>query len=127
MTDTTTDSILFALYCLCRDNKHVDATELALAASVSPTLAAQTLVQLERAGLVDASRARLTMLGLARACQLQASGQGGPRVSLGQSRPRVQKTALPVAAKSQVPPAPKAPERTRVRMPEVVAYLQGHA
>ena len=130
MTDTTTDCILFALYCLCRDNRHVDATELALAASVTPTQAAAALVTLERTGLVDATRARLTMLGLARACRLEAGGQGGPRVSLGQSRPRARAAALPVAARSELPPEQepaRKPERAPAHTPSIELYLQGHA
>jgi hypothetical protein len=71
MTHDATESILVALFCLCRDTRPVDATTLGQFTGLTPTQAAQTLVALERSGLVDASRARLTMLGLARAAQLE--------------------------------------------------------
>ena len=78
MMHDTTDRILVALFCLCRDSRPIDASRLGQATGHSPTQAAEALVALEWAGWVDASRARLTMLGLARAAQLTArAGQGG--------------------------------------------------
>lgn len=77
MTPDATESILVALFCLCRDTARVDATTLAQLTGHTPTLAAQALIALERAGLVDATRARLTMLGLARAARLAAAQRGG--------------------------------------------------
>ena len=98
MNTATTDRILFALFCLSRDTRHIDASELALAAGVSPTLAAEGLVLLERAGLVDASRARLTMLGLARAAKLPGAGGGRQGVDLRHAKPRrTRSTALAAA------------------------------
>lgn len=98
MTKTTTDRILFALFCLSRDTQHIDATELARAARVSVTDAAKALLALEQAGLVDASRARLTMLGLARAVRLSDQGGGQPRVDLSHAQPRKLRKAAPLAA-----------------------------
>jgi hypothetical protein len=90
---------LYALFCLSRDTRHISASTLAAALSVTPTCAAAALVALERAGLVDASRARLTMLGLAQAVRL-GSAAGGPRLDLRAAvlaaRPPVR--PLPVAA-----------------------------
>jgi DNA-binding IclR family transcriptional regulator len=102
MTNPTTDSILYALFCLSRDTQHIDATELGRAVGVSTTEAARALVALEQAGLVDATRARLTMLGLARASALQAGGAGGPRkeVDLRHARPRKPAAQVPLAARS---------------------------
>jgi len=78
MTLDTTDRTLLALFRLSRDTGHIDAASLGQATGQTPTLAARSLVALERAGWVDASRARLTMLGLARAAQLSArSAEGG--------------------------------------------------
>jgi DNA-binding transcriptional ArsR family regulator len=113
MNQTTTDRILLALFCLSRDTSHIDATELARAARVSATQAAQALVALERAGLVDAGRARLTMLGLARAAKLAnaASGGGQPRVDLQHAKPRTLKIAAPLAAAAK--PAPRTPAAER--------------
>jgi hypothetical protein len=102
MNTATTDRILFALFCLSRDTQHIDASELARAAGISPTLAAQGLVVLERAGLVDASRARLTMLGLARAVKLSAAGGGRPGVDLRHAKPRRTRTAALAAAPEAV-------------------------
>lgn len=80
MSDPVDSLILYALFCLCRDNRHISAATLARAARTTPTRAAAALVSLERAGLVDASRVRLTMLGLARAAAAGAGvGGGGAR------------------------------------------------
>jgi DNA-binding IclR family transcriptional regulator len=98
MNQATTDRILFALFCLSRDTRHIDATEIAHAARVTPTVAAQALVVLERAGLVDASRARLTMLGLARAMKISAAGGGQQAVDLRHAKPRKVRVATPLAA-----------------------------
>jgi hypothetical protein len=77
MTLDTTDRTLLALFSLSRETLPIDAAALGAETGQSPTQAARALVALERAGFVDASRARLTMLGLARAAQLSArSGQG---------------------------------------------------
>jgi len=135
MTHTTTDSILYALFCLCRDTRHVDATELGLAAGVSPTCAASALVHLEHQGLVDATRARLTMLGLARASALGASGRGGPRIELRQARPRVAAAALPLAAQAELPPEHERPREQASRREPMnsslssrpMLFQQGHA
>jgi DNA-binding transcriptional ArsR family regulator len=97
MNQATTDRTLFALFCLSRDTRHIDATEIARAAGLSPTAAAEALVVLERAGLVDATRARLTMLGLARAAKLSGAGGGRPGVDLRHAKPRRARTA-PLAA-----------------------------
>jgi len=100
MTDPIEQQVLYALFCLSRDTRHVDATTLAAALSLTPTRAAAALLALEQAGLVDASRARLTMLGLARAVRLGPAA-GGPRVDLGaavaaaEPRPR----RVPLAAR----------------------------
>jgi DNA-binding IclR family transcriptional regulator len=81
MTDSAQHQVLYALFCLSRDTRHISATTLAAEVGLTPTLAARTLVALERAGLVDASRARLTLLGLATAVRLgpAASGTGAKR------------------------------------------------
>ena len=130
MTYPTTDRILYALFCLSRDTCHIDASELGIAAGVSAAEAAKALVTLERLGLVDASRERLTMLGLARASALSASGSGGPRVDLRRKKARVKANALPVAAQSVIPPAPE-PSREREapshQIEQEPTYAQGAA
>jgi DNA-binding transcriptional ArsR family regulator len=110
MNQATTDRILFALFCLSRDTRHIDASELARAAGVSPTSAAEALVVLERAGLVDASRARLTMLGLARAAKLSGAGGGRPSVDLRHAKPRRSQRPALAAAPLPEPDAPKSGE-----------------
>ncbi len=133
MTHPTTDRILYALFCLSRDTCHIDAGELGIAAGVSATEAAKALVTLEKLGLVDASRARLTMLGLARASALQASGSGGPRVDLRRKKAKVKASALPVAAQSVIPPAPEpagerqAPNRKHRDLEHEPSYAQDAA
>jgi hypothetical protein len=98
MNQATTDRTLFALFCLSRDTRHIDASEIALAAGLSTTVAAEALVVLERAGLVDATRARLTMLGLARAAKLSGAGGGRPGVDLRHAKPRRARTPALAAA-----------------------------
>ena len=92
--------VLHALFLMSRDTRHISAATLARAARVTPTRAAEALVALERAGLVDASRARLTLRGLAVAVQ-SGAGRGGLGAA---QRPAAQpdrkaQTALPWAAK----------------------------
>jgi hypothetical protein len=72
-------AILNALFTLCRDNRRICAASLGEHVGVTATRAASALCALERAGLCDASRARLTMLGLATAAR-QGSAQGGTLV-----------------------------------------------
>jgi hypothetical protein len=79
MTDSAQHQLLHALFCLSRDTRHISATTLAAEVGLTPTVAAQTLVALERAGLVDASRARLTLLGLATAVRLGPASSGEKR------------------------------------------------
>ncbi|HEX4351907.1 MAG TPA: hypothetical protein VHZ95_03315 [Polyangiales bacterium] len=106
MSDHTTDRILFALYCFSRDTRQIDATSLARSCAVTATEAARKLVELERLGLVDASRARLTMLGLARAVALGSRG-GAPSIDLSQAEPRLPPSAAGIAAQSDEPPKPE--------------------
>jgi hypothetical protein len=105
MTDHTTDRILYALFCFSRDTCAIDASALARSCGVSATRAADALVELERTGLVDASKARLTMLGLARAAALGKHGSGSPAVDLGHAKPRVPPRAAGLAAGSTRPAA----------------------
>jgi hypothetical protein len=103
--------VLIALFRLSRDTQHISARTLADEVSCTPTQTGAALVSLEQMGVVDATRARLTMKGLVLAAQLGA-GSGGPRVA----RPAVVKAAayvpeaLPVAALPSQPP-PRSPER----------------
>jgi hypothetical protein len=71
--------ILHALFALSRDTQHNSAATLADAVGTTPPRAAATLIALERAGLCDASRARLTMLGLATAARMGSARGGAPR------------------------------------------------
>ena len=99
--------VLYALYALCRENRRVSATSIGRAASVTPTEAARALVELERRGLVDASRARLTMTGLMAAVR-KGPAAGGPRIALRANTTTSQSPRadheLPVAALPSAPP-----------------------
>jgi hypothetical protein len=77
MIDLGQQQVLRALFCLSRDTRHISALTLAAATGLTPTRAAEALVALERDGLVDASRARLTMRGLVLASRIKGSGAGG--------------------------------------------------
>lgn len=98
MTDLEQQT-LYALFCLSRDSRHISASTLAAALSCTPTSAAAALVGLERAGLVDASRARLTMLGLATAVR-RGPAAGSPRLDLRRAPAAAvrREERLPVAA-----------------------------
>ncbi len=116
--DHKANAILLALFTLCRETRHISAATLAAAAHTTPTEAARALVALERAGLVDATRARLTMPGLAAAARLQASGTGGPALDL-EAAERVQRDTeraahqVPIAARG-VGPSASAPTRSEL-------------
>lgn len=88
MTDAIDNRILYAVYCLSRDTMAIDASSLGRVCHVTATEAAASLVKLEQAGLVDASRARLTMLGLAKAAGA-SSDLGGFGLDMSQARPAV--------------------------------------
>jgi hypothetical protein len=96
---------LYTLFCLSRDNQRTDAGDLAAVLASTPTRVAVALVALEAAGLVDASRARLTMLGLATALHRRPAALGGTGTGLSR-RPsavaappmRVPLAAKPIAA-----------------------------
>jgi hypothetical protein len=114
--------VLHALFCLSRDTQHISAATLGEAVSLTPTQTGAALVLLEQQGLVDASRARLTMKGLVMAMQV-GSASGGPRKSGRNAQARKIERALaeqpiterpgtdlPVAAlPSERPPQPTSP------------------
>lgn len=107
---------LYALFCLSRDTRHISATTLAAALGFTPTRTAAVLLELERANLVDATRARLTMAGLAAAARL-GSAAGGPRLDLAaaaKATPAPAPTKLPVAA---APAAASQPSKAYVAFP----------
>ena len=79
MADSLQRKLLHALFALSRDTRHISARTLADAVGTTPTRAAAGLIALERAGLCDASRARLTMVGLATAARMGSVRGGGPR------------------------------------------------
>jgi len=109
MTDPIEQQVLHALFCLSRDTRHIDATTLAAALSLTPTRAAAALLVLEHAGLVDASRARLTMLGLATAVRVGPAA-GGPRLDLAAAVTAVERrpSRVPLAARADdVEPEPQ--------------------
>jgi hypothetical protein len=132
MTDHTTDRILYALYCFSRDTCQIDASALARSCGVSATRAAEAMVELERAGLVDASRARLTLLGLARAVSLGRCGGGSPGVDLSHAKPRLPQRAAGLAAgtHAQLARTPQAARhaepRGRLGMPGTPNAPNGH-
>lgn len=104
MTIQSTDPTLYALFCLRRHTLPVHSGSLARLTGRSATEIALDLLQLEGLGMVDAGRARLTMLGLARAAQLaRASGddqRGAPRQgAIVTMRRMAQPMKPPVAAK----------------------------
>jgi Mn-dependent DtxR family transcriptional regulator len=65
MSTTTLRPVLLALFDLARGDRPATADRVARAAGVSPDAARAALRTLERAGLADAMRVRLTFAGLA--------------------------------------------------------------
>jgi hypothetical protein len=103
MTDPIENRILYALFALSRDTLPIDAARLGAAVGVGATRAAEALVHLERSGLVDASRARLTMLGLAKAMAAGAD-LGGRSIDLEAAVKKAPPRPMPIAARDSVPP-----------------------
>ena len=104
MTLQNTDPTLYALFCLRRHTLPVHSGSLARLTGRTATETALDLLELEGLGLVEANRARLTMLGLARAAQLaRASGDDQRRLqrqgAIVTMRRMVQHMKPPVAAK----------------------------
>jgi hypothetical protein len=137
--------LLIALFRLSRDTLHISAKTLADEVSGTPTQIGAALVRLEQEGVVDATRARLTMKGLVLATQLGA-GSGGLRIAHRKAQPKAKAAPagiedyedrqdredreqnVPVAAlPSQRPPAPASSPRDeqRVRYEQPQALLIG--
>lgn len=119
MTTHIADRILLALFSLSRDTRPIDATRLGRATGHSATLAARALLFLEKHGWVDATRARLTLLGLARAVQIGSNHGGGG----GNRRGPVPLHSADLEASART--APKA--RRRVPLAALPAPAPAHA
>lgn len=98
MIDSAQHQVLYALFCFSRDTRHISATTLADAVGLTATRTAAILVTLERAGLVDASRARLTLIGLATAVRLGPAGFGPLRAARPAKDEKRSPVATPLAA-----------------------------
>lgn len=114
MTIQSTDPTLYALFCLRSQTMPVHPGSLARLTGRSVTQTVLDLLQLESLGLASADRARLTMLGLARAAQLaRASGAGQRRAqrraTIVSMRRMLQHLKPPVAAKPESTEAVVAP------------------
>jgi hypothetical protein len=119
MSDHTTDRILYALFCSARDDRRVDAVELARLLGIGRRSLVAGLGALERAGLVDAARLRLTMSGLAQAARLDASDAGA---ALAAALPRLhlaERQLTPAAASAQ--PAARTADFEPHRLPLAAA------
>lgn len=78
MIDTNELQVLCALFSLSRGNQPIDAVILADTTTLSPTQIAAALVALGHLGLVDRSRLRLTMAGLAVALRADRGHRSRP-------------------------------------------------
>jgi len=97
MNNAIDNRILYAMFGLSRNTLPTDVSALAEATETSPIVVGQALLRLERAGLVDASRSRLTMADLAKAVSLTRDLSGtAPGPALTQARAHGE--ALPIAA-----------------------------
>ena len=72
---TTRDTLVLDVLDVLYTRAHVpsDASSLALHLGVTPTKVAEALLHLEERGMADATRARLTLRGLAAASALNAA------------------------------------------------------
>ncbi len=77
MTREQALSVLFAVYDLASADLPAHAGRIATEVGLSPTAVGEILLHLERRGLVDAGRARLTMRGLAIAHALTEHARRG--------------------------------------------------
>jgi hypothetical protein len=98
MSTPATHRVLVALFSLSRSTSPIDAGVLGRMSGLSPTGAGRALVQLEAEGLVDATRARLTLLGLARAVRLAADGGAAAALPYTTSPARSRQAPAPLAA-----------------------------
>ena len=90
---------LYAVFELSRANLPIDASSLGRAVGLSASQAAEALLELESRGLVDASRARLTMKGLVVAVS-GGDGLAGGRLDLEAARsPRTRPATTVLAGK----------------------------
>jgi hypothetical protein len=95
MTRDEIQATLQAVFELSRANLHIDAGSIGRAVGLSATRAAEALLVLESKGMVDASRARLTMKGLV----VAVSGGGGlagvrPDLEAARSQPARRENAV---------------------------------
>jgi len=81
MTNEDIQATLYAVFALSRANLPVDAGSIGRAVGLCASQAAEALLELESRGLVDASRARLTMKGLVVAVS-GGAGLAGARLDL---------------------------------------------
>jgi hypothetical protein len=95
MTREDIQATLYAVFELSRASTPVDATSIGCAIGLSATEAAEALLELEGKGLVDASRARLTMKGLVAAVS-GGAGLAGARLDLEAARSRRVRRAVVV-------------------------------
>jgi hypothetical protein len=98
MTNDDLYLVLYSLFILSRENSPIDAGTLGRLAGLSPTQVGRALIQLERAGLADASRIRLTMTGLAVALSPKAKA-GARRLAVALAHPLAHARPLPLAAR----------------------------
>ena len=116
MTDAIENRILYAVFCMSRDTLAIDAGSLGRVVNTSATQAARALVRLERAGLIDATRARLTMLGLA-AAAAAGSALGGTGIDLTRAHPAAPVARAPLAAGPAVAERPAVAARPALSAP----------
>lgn len=102
MTDQLLHNTLHAIFTLSRATLPVDATAIARMIGTSPMRIAEALVELERRGWVDAGKARLTMLGLAKAV---ANGVPQSRATAGHAAPRQSISSASRRRGNSVPPS----------------------
>lgn len=101
--DHIDDKVLYALFCMSRATLPIDVASIADSAGVSVVAAGESFVRLEQAQLINANRARLTMLGLAKAVSLKADlGGTAPVAQWRGAKQQASDKPLPIAAHGEV-------------------------
>jgi len=106
MTREDIQATLYAVFELSRASLQIDAGSIGAAIGLCATEAAEALLELDSMGLVDASRARLTMKGLVAAVS-GGAGLAGARLDLEAVRSRRSRRA----AAPEIPDGDPGPDR----------------
>jgi hypothetical protein len=114
MSNRDLHATLFAIFTLSKANSHIDASSVGRMTGLCATETATAFLELECIGLIDASRARLTMKGLVVALS-SSGGIAGCRLERDRA-PQQQPAALPLGLAARPKGYPCAAFRSRTSL-----------